>query len=279
MSLNEQQREGYEAIPASAGKVYAHGYGTALQVSENRRQDGMIEAVYDYAAILQADSTQTEGVGSFRALYVGHEQFPQARFRLLQCTVSSDEAGVKTNRYREVGQYIINLPRGQSDYLVKLTRNGDSVDLVASYSTGSELAFHRVFLGESVPITLPTKTVFHPPTPTPPSLPSPERASAEAKELMLKQQSVELLANELLLEAKTRLEIKPIDAKGKEYLLKQFSRLDEELKPVSMVNQPITVRYINQLNQLRALIHDMQTTDPPLFNKTMAREWQAKLGI
>ncbi len=96
---------------------------------------------------------------------------------------------------------------------------------------------------------------------------------------MAKQQTVEALANELLLEAKTRIEIKKIDADGREYVASQIGKLDEALEPASMVNQPITVRYVNQLNQLRALIHDMQTTNPPLFDKTMAREWLSKIGL
>ena len=279
MSLSEPQKESYESLPISAGKVYAHGYGTALQVSETRRPDGTVEAVYDYAAILQADSTQTEGIGSFRALYVAHEPFPTARFRLLQCTATTDEAGVKRNSYCEVGQYVINLPKGQLEYLVKLIRNADTVDLVASYPSGGEFCFHRVPVSEGGTVILPSTVVLRPPTPPAPTFPSQERREAEAKELMARQQTVEALANELLLEARTRLGIKQVDPDGRKYVSSQIGALDERLEPMSMVNQPITVRHVNQLNQLRALIHDMQVTTPPLFDKTMTREWLAKLGV
>lgn len=277
MSLGEHEKEEYEGLSASTGRAFAHGYGTALQVSEKRHEDGMVEAVYDYASILDADSLQTEGVGSFRALYVAHELFPQARFRLLECTVSTNEAGVKIKTYREVGQYMINLPKGQVEYYVKLKRNGDKVDLIAGYS-GVELAFHRVPVNEGVPVTLPNKLVFRPPTPPPPSFPALEKRETEARDLLSRQQTVEALANELILEARTRLLVKRVDQDGKEYVSNQINRLDEELKPVSMVNQPITVRYVSQLNQIRAVIHDMQTTNPPLLDKTMAREWLSKLG-
>ena len=275
--MSEDQKERYEDTPVSTGKVYRCGYGTVLQASETRREDGTIEAVYQYAPILQPDSAQLEGVGAFRALYVAQEPFPQARFRLVQCVASTDASGLKLNSFREVGMYFINLPRGQVDYSIKLRRSGETVDLIAQYPTSRELAFHNVPIAEGTPLTLPSTSTFRPPQPTP-TFPNQQRRETEGKELLARQQTLEELANDLVTEAKTRVAMKRIDAVSEEIILEQIRNLENELEPVSMVTQPISVRYVNQLNQARALIHDMQTVNPPLFDRTMAREWQSKLG-
>lgn len=49
------------------------------------------------------------------------------------------------------------------------------------------------------------------------------------------------------------------------------------MEPVSIAAKPVTIRYVAQVNQMRALIHDIQITRPPLLDKAIAQEWLSKI--
>lgn len=97
------------------------------------------------------------------------------------------------------------------------------------------------------------------------------------KETLQKQAILEALGYELIAEARTRLAIKQVDEEGKGLVMCQINKLEEELKPISMTSRPIGFQYISQVNQMRALIHDMQVTKPPLLDRIMAQAWLAKI--
>jgi hypothetical protein len=278
MQRNESPVESTGTGSPVVDRLPAHGYGTVLQVADKQLPDGAFEAVYDYAPILRCDSSQVEGLGYFRALNVEHEPAPQARFRLVQATVSASESGAETTDYCDVGLYLFNLPKGQLDYSVKLRRNSDGIDLTAAHPTAGEWTLHRVPLLNRTPLSLPYKTVYRKPPPKPtPSNPDHVLAQNETRELLSRLGALETLANELVIEARTRLAMKEVDSESQQLIVQQITRLDKELQPTSMVNHPIGVRFVSQMNQMRSLIHDMQVAQPALLNSIMAKEWLAKL--
>jgi hypothetical protein len=256
-----------------------YGYGTIL-AKDQEQPDGTTNRTLYYEPLLESDSWQSEGVGNY--VFRGEEQaVSRTRFPLIEATISEVKDGMRTSHYRQVGRYLLDLPRGHPEFKVTLRREGSGINLILSHpATGGEWTYHKVHVMEGGPTKLPQEIVMGKGYKRSSSSgPIASDYQADAKEILQKQTIVESLANELLIEARTRLAIKQIEEEGRRLVMYQISKLEEAMNPVSMTAKPIAFRYVALTNQMRVLVHDMQITKPPLLDKAMAQEWLSKIGL
>jgi molecular chaperone DnaK (HSP70) len=254
-----------------------YGYGSTHTVKRERLPDGSERIIEDYAPMIQADSTQTEGSISFRYNTDGISQgVYTVHFNLIACYKVHDEISKRLRyEYRELGSYQFRIPRATPRLRFTLRRDHQyrRLDLIAKAPEieEGEWPLHELRIRTGIKREFPEEYDV---------APVHRRELDEQKlraELIRRIADVEKLGRELVLECQIRMTTRNVSYEMRSRIDNQIARLNEALESESTLQSITTDRFIKMSNQMYAVINDMETAQPPLLTSSEANEWKRKI--
>jgi molecular chaperone DnaK (HSP70) len=262
-----------------------YGYGTEVTKEQVNAVNGTAIVTVDFDPIIEADSWQTEGVRDYKLLSTASRGISQLEFKLVASyKVWNSKSGRSQFAYRELGRYLINLPRTSPQYRCTLRRDQDNrrVDLTIRHpEIGDEWVFHKVHVLTGVKSDLPRTYRQQRSTRQSPLLPDPQQQQQQEifdrKTLNQNISSMEQIATNLILEVETLLSIRKIASDDEGIIKAQLEKMKGSLGDATGLERVTEDRFIRMANQALALVHDLEVTQPPLLSQAAGNEWRRRI--